>query len=219
MAIKAPRRVKSQNTRKKIFDAAASLMKQHGEDYLTIANICEEAGISKGTFFYHFNSKDDLMLYFLQEGFDSFIEEHDGNAAAQAGDDPYLLVFLLYKEYLDYCLSMGLEFVSNYYQPKNKALDARAAMGTPDTMNSLLRACTEGFAKAQGAGLMRSDWSAADIAFDCCSVIKGCVFEWCITDGAVDLVAHAEHMLHAYFANVVTDAYRARFPFDEPPLA
>ena len=66
MPINAPRRVKSQKTRKKIFDAAAKIIKEHGEDYLTIANICEEAGVSKGTFFYHFNSKEDLMLYYLE---------------------------------------------------------------------------------------------------------------------------------------------------------
>lgn len=219
MAIKTPRRVKSQNTRKKIFDAAAQLMKKHGAEYLTIANICEEAGISKGTFFYHFNSKEDLLLYFLQEGFDDFIASHDGRAVTEAGDDPYLLVLLLYKEYLDYCQSMGLQFVRAYYQPTNHALDARGVMGTPDAMNFLLRACAERFTKAQDEGLLRTDWSANDISYDCCSVIKGCVFEWCVTDGAIDLLAHAEHMLYCYFSNVVTEAYRERFPFPEPPLA
>ena len=219
MAVKAPRRVKSQNTRKKIFDAAARLLKKHGEDYLTIANICDEAGISKGTFFYHFNSKEDLMLYDLQGGCDIFAAEPDGDAVKRAGDDVYLLVLYLYQEYLDYCQSMGIDFVSNYYQSKNKALDARSVMGTPDTMNFLLKACAEGLLTAQKAGFVREDWSANDISYDCCSVIKGCVFEWCITDGAIDLNAHAEHMLHAYFTNVVTGRYREAFPFTEPPMA
>lgn len=219
MAVKAPRRVKSQNTRKKIFDAAAQLLKEHGEEYLTIANICDAAGISKGTFFYHFNSKEDLMLYYLQEGFDNFIEEHDVSAVERAGDDAYLLVLYLYQEYLAYCESMGIEFVSNYYQPKNRALDARGVMGTPDTMNFLLRSCTEGLLAAQRNGYVRDDWSANDISYDCCSVIKGCVFEWCVTGGAIDLKAHAAHMLHCYFTNVVTPKYLGTFPFTEPPVA
>lgn len=219
MAVTAPRRVKSQKTRKKIFDAAASIIKEHGEEYLTIANICEVAGVSKGTFFYHFNSKEELMLYYLEEGLDSFIEEHDSNIVQRAGDDAYMLVKSLYREYLEYCQSMGIEFISSYYQPKNKALDARNAMGTPDTMNFLLRACTEGIARAQSKGYVRSDWSAADISYDCCSVIKGCVFEWCLADGGFDLLAHADHMLHIYFNSVVTDAYREQFAFDEPPIA
>ena len=219
MPINAPRRVKSQKTRKKIFDAAAKIIKEHGEDYLTIANICEEAGVSKGTFFYHFNSKEDLMLYYLEEGLDEFIEEHDSGIVERVGNDAYALVSGLYREYLEYCLSMGIEFISSYYQPKNKALDARNVMGTPDTMNFLLRACTEGIARAQSEGLIRGDWSAADISYDCCSVIKGCVFEWCLADGSIDLVAHAEHMLHIYFNSVVTDESRARYSFNEPPLA
>lgn len=219
MAVKAPRRVKSQNTRKKIFDAAARLLEKHSEEYLTIANICDEAGISKGTFFYHFNSKDDLMLYYLQEGFDNFVADYREDAIKRAGDDAYLLVLYLYQEYLDYCQSMGIEFVSNYYQPKNKALDARGSMATPDTMNSLLKACMEGLLKAQRAGYVREDWSANDISYDCCSVVKGCVFEWCLTNGAIDLKAHMEHMLYAYFTNVVTASYRETFPFVEPPMA
>lgn len=219
MAIQAPRRVKSQNTRKKIFDAAAKLLREHGEDYLTIANICETAGVSKGTFFYHFNSKEDLMLYYLEEGLDSFIEEHDGSIVEECGSDACQLISRLYRQYLEYCQATGIEFISNYYQTKNKALDARSVMGTPETMNSMLRSCTEGLRNAQKEGLIRQDWSAEDMSFDCCSVVKGCVFEWCLSDGAVDLLAHADHMLHCYFTNIVTDEYRKRFPFEEPPMA
>lgn len=212
-----PRRVRSQDTRKKIFDAAATLLKKHGEDYLTIANICEQAGISKGTFFYHFNSKDDLMLYYLQEGFDSFVISR--NHITQAGSDIYKLVSLLYEDYLEYCKDAGIEFITNYYTPKNKALDARSSMGTPDTMNMLMRACLEGFSKAQQEGYIRSDWQAIDMAFDCCSLAKGCVFEWCLTNGTIDVNAHMQHILAIYFNSIVTDKYRKEFPHEEPPCA
>lgn len=219
MAIQAPRRVKSQQTRKKIFDAAAKLLREHGEDYLTIANICETAGVSKGTFFYHFNSKDDLMLYYLEEGLDTFIEEHDASIVEEAGDDACLLIWRMYHLYLEYCKQTGIEFISNYYQTSNKALDARSVMGTPDTMNNMLRTCTEGLRRAQANGYVRKDWSAEDMSFDCCSVVKGCVFEWCLSNGAINLLAHAQHILYCYFANIVTEAHRERFGLEEPPMA
>ena len=219
MAIQAPRRVKSQQTRKKIFDAAAKLLREHGEEYLTIANICETAGVSKGTFFYHFNSKDDLMLYYLEEGLDTFIEEHDSSIVEEAGDDVCLLIWRLYHQYLDYCQQTGIEFISNYYQTSNKALDARSTMGTAETMNNMLRTCTEGLRRAQANGYVRKDWSAEDMSFDCCSVVKGCVFEWCLSGGAINLLAHAQHILYCYFANIVTEAHRERFGLEEPPMA
>lgn len=212
-----PKNAQSQKTRKKIFDAAASLMKEYGEDYLTIANICEKAGISKGTFFYHFNSKDDLMMYYLKEGFDDYVVSH--RTLDEAGEDIFELVVQLYEDYLDYCQEAGIDFISNYYVPKNKALDARGSMGSRETMNLLLKANVDGFEAAQKSGYVRTDWSAEDMAYDCCSIIKGCVFEWCVTDGRIDLIAHMKHMLYAYFANVVTDLYREKFPHDEPPMA
>lgn len=217
MAPSTTRRVKSKQTRRKIFDAAQTIVKEQGEEYLTVANICKEAGISKGTFFYHFNSKDDLMLYYLQEGLDEFIiaRKH----LEEAGDDIYLKVLYLYEDYLAYCQEAGIEFVSSYYSPRNKALDARRSMGTTEAMNLTLKECTKGFHEAQKQGYVRSDWSASDMSFDCCSVVKGVVFEWCLSDGEIDAVAHMKHMMHCYFANVVTDKYRAEFPHEEPPLA
>ncbi|WP_270295786.1 TetR/AcrR family transcriptional regulator [Eggerthella sinensis] len=217
MAGAAPRRVKSKQTRKKIFEAAAAILKERGEDYLTIANICEQAGISKGTFFYHFNSKDDLMLYYLQEALDDYIIS--SKHVEEAGDDIYLKVLYLYEDYLAYCEDAGIDFVSSYYTPKNKALDARRGMmSAPDAMNLTLRECAEGFARAQEKGYVRSDWSVEDLSLDCCSVVKGVVFEWCLSDGTIDQYAHLRHMLYAYFQNVLTDAYRSDFPHDEPPV-
>lgn len=209
------RRVKSQQTKRKIFDAAARLMRSKGEDYLTIANICAEAGVSKGTFFYHFQSKDDLMQYYLREGLDDFSSEHE--SAIEAGDDPYLQVLALYDGYVQYCQSAGIEFVSSYYTPKNKALDSHASMGTPDTMNTILRASVDSLSRAQAAGYVRQDWNATDMAFDCCSVVKGCIFEWCLSDGRADLMGRVRHMLSIYFNSVVTDAYRERFAFAPEP--
>ena len=91
-------------------------------------------------------------------------------------------------------------------------------MGTPDAMNLTLRECTEGFARAQAKGYARNDWSAADISFDCCSVVKGVVFEWRLSDGMIDQYAHLRHMLFASFQNVVTNTHRSTFPHGEPPI-
>lgn len=210
------RRAQSQKTRRKIFDAAAALMKEYGEDYLTISNICEKANVSKGTFFYHFSSKDELMMYYLKEGFDNFVVER--KTLERANDDIYQLVIDLYEDYMTYCQNAGIEFVTNYYTPCNKALDARRNMGGREAMNMLIRANVDGFKKAQDLGYIRSDWTAEDMAYDCCSVVKGCIFEWCVSAGEIDLMGHMKHMLSVYLSSVLTEAYHERFSHDEPPV-
>lgn len=212
-----PRGAKSKRTRNKIFDAAADLMKEHGEQYVTIANICEAADISKGTFFYHFKSKDELLRYYLLERFDDYLIE--SNLDESEDDDVYRLILGLFHSYTSYCQEAGIEFISAYYTPTNKALDMNITMASYDKMNILMRKCVDALEDAVRKGYVRADWGAQKIAFDCCSVEKGCVFEWCAEGGSFDLQARVDHMMHCYFRNVVTQKYLDEFSFEEPPAA
>ncbi len=58
---------KSQETREKIFQAAKKILQKKGYEELSIKNICEEAGVSNGSFYHHFKTKDDLLSYYIEE--------------------------------------------------------------------------------------------------------------------------------------------------------
>ncbi|NLV22830.1 MAG: TetR family transcriptional regulator, partial [Syntrophomonadaceae bacterium] len=49
------------NNRQKIIDVATALVKERGVKGTSLADIASAAGISKGTLFYHFAAKDDLI--------------------------------------------------------------------------------------------------------------------------------------------------------------
>ena len=57
---------KSRETREKIFQAAKRILQKKGYEELSIKNICEEAGVSNGSFYHHFKTKDDLLSYLLR---------------------------------------------------------------------------------------------------------------------------------------------------------
>lgn len=211
-----PRSRKSQRTREKIFDAAAKLMKEKGEDYATVANICEEAGISKGTFFYHFKGKDELLRYYLMERFDSYLVEKQ--AADADRTDVYAYLLGLFDSYAAYCEEAGIEFITSYYTPRNHALDMSVTMGG-GKMNILMSEAIRSLELAVANGYVRSDWSPQQIAFDLCSIEKGCVFDWCVSEGRFDLVPHVHHMMHCYFNSVLTSTYKKKYPFEEPEIA
>ena len=46
---------KSKETKERIFRAAKEILQQHGYESLSIKNICEEAGVSNGSFISHSN--------------------------------------------------------------------------------------------------------------------------------------------------------------------
>ncbi|MGH8246392.1 MAG: TetR/AcrR family transcriptional regulator [Gammaproteobacteria bacterium] len=61
---KRPRR---EQTRQRLLDAALGVLARNGYDRATVDEIVREAGFSKGAFYVHFESKDDLFWAMLEE--------------------------------------------------------------------------------------------------------------------------------------------------------
>ena len=58
---------RSQETRTQITAAASRLFSQFGYDATGVAEICAQAGISKGAFYHHFPSKHAVFMALLEE--------------------------------------------------------------------------------------------------------------------------------------------------------
>ena len=58
---------KPMETKAKIFKAAKRILQRSGYETLSIKNICEEAGVSNGSFYHHFKTKDDLLSYYIED--------------------------------------------------------------------------------------------------------------------------------------------------------
>ncbi len=58
------------NNRQKIIDAATALVMERGVKGTSLADIARAADISKGTLFYHFSAKDDLIYELTEQHFD-----------------------------------------------------------------------------------------------------------------------------------------------------
>lgn len=56
---------RSEETRIKIIESAIKLFSNRGYNKASVDDICEEAGISKGAFYHHFESKQALFLALL----------------------------------------------------------------------------------------------------------------------------------------------------------
>lgn len=62
-------------TKKAIFDAAIKIFSQSGYDGATMDDISIEAGVAKGTLYYHFKSKEEIFKFIIDEGMKEFNEE------------------------------------------------------------------------------------------------------------------------------------------------
>jgi AcrR family transcriptional regulator len=74
---------KKERTRRDIYEAAMHLFARSGFEAVTIADICREADVGRGTFFFHFPSKAALLNEFnrsVAEEFRASLREPRGSA-------------------------------------------------------------------------------------------------------------------------------------------
>ncbi len=72
---------RGQNSREKLVNAATLLFRRNGYVATTVDQICEEAGVTKGAFFHHFDSKEALAV--------ATLEQWDAMGAALEADAPF----------------------------------------------------------------------------------------------------------------------------------
>jgi AcrR family transcriptional regulator len=68
----APQQARGRRTRQKIRDSLVGLLADKDYADISIAEICERAGIAVGGFYFHFERKDDLIAEVMREHSDAF---------------------------------------------------------------------------------------------------------------------------------------------------
>lgn len=187
--------LKSKETKAKIFRAAKHILQKKGYEELSIKNICEEAGVSNGSFYHHFKTKDDLLSYYIEEqpGINpDFLETPE---SVQEAKDTIVYVYL---NYVHYCQELGVEFMANYYTPKNQSLNPLIRTERPYpivTVHNYLKKCME-------TGIISPDAALEDITTDIRMIVIGNVFEWCLKSGDADFETNMKRSLKAYLDGV-----------------
>lgn len=182
---------KSLETKTKIFQAAKHILKKSGYENLSIKNICEEAGVSNGSFYHHFKTKDDLLSYYIEE--QPVISPEHLELPSDAEDAKKAIIYV-YINYVHYCKELGIEFMSNYYTPKNQSLNPLIRTERPYpivTVHDYLRKCLD-------AGIIKLNHSLDKVTTDIRMLVIGNVFEWCLKQGEADFEGNMKRSLETY---------------------
>ncbi|OIN95312.1 MAG: hypothetical protein AUJ21_03415 [Anaerolineae bacterium CG1_02_58_13] len=104
---------RSEETRARILEAAVKQFSVNGYNKASVDNICAQAGVSKGAFYHHFKTKQDVFLALL----DGWLQTFD-QAIEASKDRPVPETFQMMTEYFPYMfqsasenLPMFLEFL------------------------------------------------------------------------------------------------------------
>lgn len=80
IAVRAPRQ---DNRRQQLLDVAARLFRERGYHVTSMRDIAHEVGMLSGSIYYHFPSKEELLLSVYEEGLRHIAEQVDAAVAAQ----------------------------------------------------------------------------------------------------------------------------------------
>ena len=67
------RKKQAKETRTRIYETAVELMQEHGFENITVEEICKQAGVAVGSFYYHFQSKNDILTEIFHRADEYFV--------------------------------------------------------------------------------------------------------------------------------------------------
>ena len=198
MTLKIGRPRKNENnleSREKIIDSVTKLISSGRAHEITVRRVCEISDVSIGTFYHYFEDKDDLMMYFLRVPFScGELETPLQNISGRITE----LYMLLINKYM----LLGKNFMKSFYTTDNEALSAYMCEHDEKFLSDTIMARSEHeINEALSAGIIKNDADVHLICRDICTIVKGCVFEWCLNDSKTDIEATLHRIIKNYFSN------------------
>lgn len=180
------RQKKAEITKKRLFEAAISMMREKGFQAATIRSICSRAGVSVGTFYLYYNTKSDIINEIYMQG-DKFMVS--GNYL-DAGKSAVERIALFIDRYAELTVRTGLDSVKVLYNPDNEWFSQFRSM--QHKMEVLIN-------EAQANGEMKNELSAEEITDFLFVCMRGVCYNWSCSNGSYDI----RERMHKYMDMVL----------------
>ena len=178
---KTQKRKKGRSTKDRIHTCAMELFRQHGFDNVTVMQICDAAGVTKRTFYYHFSSKDDILSDVVEyvgihtEEFLTSFTEQSSNVD---------ILWKLLSAYSVNAEELGQSIINKLYSEK---LQGKETAVFPDEMY-LYKTTIRTIRNAQFEHEIASTAPAENIAYALFHAFRSISFTWAAGNSTGDLV-------------------------------
>jgi len=169
------------NTKNELVECAIKLIKEKGYDTTTIDEICEVAGITKGTFYYHFKSKEELTTFYFVSHMYQFDQTNIGSLnSILTAKNSWEQLLLVFEPMHELCISVGPEILLHIMNA-NLEIDIIPFQQSEDQRTDLI---TNLIRKGQEEGIFQSKRDHNELYKSIMYALKGVTLTWCRQNGS-----------------------------------
>lgn len=175
------RRIQAEETRDRIYKSAIYLMKTKGYENFTVSEVCRDAGVSVGSFYSYFVSKNDILVEIFRKADDYFKDTVEEKLLKGNGLEEIILYFRYYGTYVSIT---GKDLQKQLFSPKSKMYATSGRY-----MIDLLRRVV---LRGQEIGDVTTGMTTDEIVEFLLIAARGVSFDWCVKEGGYDVIAQTE---------------------------
>jgi TetR/AcrR family transcriptional regulator, fatty acid metabolism regulator protein len=182
-SVSTKRELQREETWQKIHDTAMDLFTRKGFTRVSVEEICDKVGVSKGTFYYYFKSKDQVLLEeylkvddFYQEWMERLSKKHKS---------PTGMLEEFTGMSFEYMNGLGVKILKVIYHSEIDPVGKKSELASASRplyviIEQLVR-------EGQERGELRGDVNALVISALWVRCYRGIIYEWCLQNGKFDL--------------------------------
>jgi TetR/AcrR family transcriptional regulator, fatty acid metabolism regulator protein len=185
------RKLQGLETKRRLMNCAITLFRQKGYHHVTVDEIIEQAGSSKGGFYTHFSSKEELLYNLVGMLDEAYLKFLNLDLTGQSTREKIsLFVQYVFKTIEE---GIGLDFITVIYSAQIKDMAPQKFAVTPERKyyQILEKFINEGKAKKE----IQHDLSAEYAIRVLTTGIRGVIYDWCLSSGEFSLVQYGSEFI------------------------
>ena len=174
------RQVQAAETKKKIYDSANELFQKYGFEKVSVDDIVEKAGVSKGAFYVHFESKNSLITAVVADYVKELDLDYKFYLESFAADSKVSeILFSLVDEITDILVEkVGFDLLRIVYEAQlDRTVNPVLIAGYNRDLYKLLAGIID---KGISRGEFKKGLNVETVTKYCVMTIRGAVYEWCV---------------------------------------
>ena len=186
--------------KKKLVASVKFLLKEYNYDTLTIRNLCKASGVSYGSFYNLFGSKEKFLVYYLTTDFVEYQKEYYRDVLDFDQLKPFDKIIDIFKCCGRYNEDRGIDYIRGFYSPKNFSLypEIQNSEETYCSFTPLLKETWRYLEEAVDKGYLSPKMDKKKIAQRFCILFNGVTYNWCISNGKFKMEEEIDSIFHIY---------------------